>query len=91
MGTRKRTRQQSLWIANQDVAKAPASASYDRLNQILDRHRFDEKVETLCRRFYRSSPQGRPSISPGIYFRALLIGYFEGLDSERAMAWRIAD
>lgn len=92
MGTRrKRAGQDSFWIANQDVAKAPANVFYDRLNQILDRHRFDEKVEALCRRFYRTSPQGRPSISPGVYFRALLIGYFEGLESERAIAWRLAD
>jgi transposase len=92
MGTRrKRARQDSFWIANQDVAKAPANAFYDRLNQILDKHRFDEKVEMLCRRYYKSSPQGRPSISPGVYFRTLLIGYFEGLDSERAIAWRLAD
>jgi transposase len=67
------------------------NAFYERLNQILDEHRFDEKTERLCRKFYKNSPYGRPSISPGVYFRTLLIGYFEGLDSERGIAWRVAD
>jgi transposase len=58
---------------------------------ILDAHKFDAKVERLCQKFYKKSPFGRPSISPGVYFRSLLIGYFEGLDSERGIAWRTAD
>jgi len=92
MGTRrKRERQQDLWIATSDVIETPANAFYDRLNQILDAHRFDVKVERLCRKFYAKSPYGRPSIAPGVYFRSLLIGYFEGLDSERGIAWRTAD
>jgi transposase len=61
------------------------------LNEILDKHHFDRKVEALCRKFYKKSLYGRPSIAPGVYFRSLLIGYFEGLDSERAIAWRAAD
>ena len=48
-------------------------------------------MEALCRKFYKKSPYGRPSLAPGVYFRALLIGYFEGLDSERGIAWRAAD
>ena len=92
MGTRKkRERQQGLWIASQDVVESPRNAFYDRLNQILDDHKFDHKVEWLCRKFYKKSGYGRPSMAPGIYFRALLIGYFEGLDSERGIAWRLAD
>lgn len=92
MGTRrKRERQQDLWIASQDVVETPANAFYDRLNQILDEHKFDAKVERLCRKFYKDSPYGRPSMTPGVYFRSLLIGYFEGLDSERGIAWRTAD
>jgi transposase len=92
MGTRrKRERQQDLWIATSDVVETPANAFYDRLNQILDEHKFDAKVERLCRKFYKQSPYGRPSMAPGIYFRSLLIGYFEGLDSERGIAWRTAD
>lgn len=92
MGTRrKRERQQDLWIATRDVVQTPGNAFYDRLNQILDAHRFDQRVEQLCRKFYKKSPYGRPSMAPGVYFRTLLIGYFEGLDSERGIAWRTAD
>jgi transposase len=92
MGTRrKRERQQDLWIASSDVVETPGNAFYDRLNQILDAHKFDGKVEHLCRKFYKDSPYGRPSMAPGVYFRTLLIGYFEGLDSERGIAWRTAD
>src|SRR6516165_601874 len=92
MGTRrKRERQQDLWIATSDVVQTPANIFYDRFNQILDEHKFDAKVERLCRKFYKQSPYGRPSMAPGVYFRSLLIGYFEGLDSERGIAWRAAD
>jgi transposase len=87
---RNRERQQELWIAAGDVVQTPANAFYDRLNQILDQHRFDLQVERLCRRFYKG-PYGRPSLAPGVYFRMLMIGYFEGLDSERGIAWRVAD
>ena len=91
MGTRKQERQQEFWIAINDVVEPPGNVFYDRLNRILDAHRFDRKVETLCRKFYKKSRYGRPSMAPGVYFRALLIGYFEGLDSERGIAWRVAD
>ena len=92
MGTRrKREKQQDLWIATNDVVETPANVFYDRLNQILDEQKFDAKVERLCRKFYKKSTYGRPSVAPGVYFRCLLIGYFEGLDSERGIAWRIAD
>jgi transposase len=92
MGTRrKRERQQDLWIATSDVVETPANVFYDRLNQILDEHKFDAKVERLCEKFYKKSPYGRPSMAPGVYFRSLLIGFFEGIDSERGIAWRTAD
>jgi transposase len=92
MGTRrKRARQQDLWIATSDVVAPTGNAFYEGLNRILDEHRFDEKTERLCRKFYKNSRYGRPSITPGVYFRTLLIGYFEGLDSERGIAWRVAD
>jgi len=91
MGTRRqRERQQDLWIASSEVVQTPGNAFYDRLNAILDEHKFDRRVEHLCRKFY-TSQYGRPSMTPGVYFRALLIGYFEGLDSERGIAWRSAD
>jgi transposase len=92
MGTRKkRERQEEFWIARNAVVEPLGNAFYDRLNRILDAHKFDQKVEALCRKFYKKSPYGRPSITPGVYFRSLLIGYFEGLDSERGIAWRVAD
>ena len=90
MGKR-REQQQSFWIATKDVVGGPRNAFYDQLNQILTQHKFDRKVEMLCRRFYKDSPLGRPSMAPGVYFRLMLIGYFEGLDSERGIAWRVAD
>ena len=61
-----------------------------RLNQVLDTHAFDAFVEAQCAPFYAATV-GRPSLLPGTYFRLLLIGYFEGIDSERGIAWRTAD
>src|SRR3954462_55792 len=92
MGTRKgRERQSDIWIATSAIVETPGNAFYDRLNKILSEHKFDARVEALCRKFYKKSPYGRPSMAPGVYFRSLLIGYFEGLDSERGIAWRTAD
>jgi transposase len=91
MGTRKkRERQEDLWIVSSEVVGPPAHAFYVRLNQILDHHHFDRRMERLCRRYYKGR-LGRPSITPGVYFRSLLLGYFEGIDSERGIAWRLAD
>jgi len=91
MGTRaKRERQESLWMAKNEMVGTPAHAFYDELNRLLKAQGFDRKVEHLCKRYYEG-PRGRPSMSPGVYFRALLIGYFEGIDSERGIAWRLAD
>lgn len=78
-----------MWVATQDLPRSAAHPFYVRLNQILDRHDFDGFVEGLCARFY--ADDGRPGLPPGCYFRLLLIGYFEGLDAERAIAWRAAD
>ena len=78
-----------MWVATQDLPRSAAHPFYTRLNQILDEHDFDGYVEGLCRRFYAGD--GRPGLPPGRYFRLLLIGYFEGLDAERAIAWRAAD
>jgi transposase len=91
MGTqRQRERQADLWIASHAIIQAPGHAFYDRLEQVLRTHRFDARVEHLCRRFYRGT-KGRPSLPPGVYFRLMMVGYFEGLDSERGIAWRVAD
>src|SRR6266481_4483319 len=63
---------------------------YRRLNQLLDKAGFDEFCEGRCRKFYHKK-LGRPSLVPGMYFRLMLIGFFEGIDSERGIAWRVAD
>jgi transposase len=91
MGKRKRgSRQSTMWIANNDLPTTSAHPFYERLNGILDKAGFDAHVERLCAQFYAET-MGRPSLAPGRYFQLLLIGYFEGLDSERAIAWRAAD
>ena len=79
-----------MWVAAQDLPRSAAHPFYRRLNQILDEADFDGYVETLCQRFY-ADEVGRPGLPPGRYFRLLLLGYFEGLDSERGIAWRAAD
>ena len=91
MGTRrKRRRQEALWVATTDLPQTVAHQFYRRVNALLDAHGFDAFVERQCQRFYAAT-RGRPSLTPGIYFRALLVGYFEGIDSERGIAWRAAD
>ena len=79
-----------MWVATHDLPRSAAHPFYARLNQILDKADFDGYVEALCQRFY-ADEVGRPGLPPGRYFRLLLIGYFEGLDAERAIAWRAAD
>ena len=91
MGTRQqRQRQQELWVATAALAHPASHPFYDRLNGLLEECQFDEFVESLCERFYAKT-LGRPGLAPGIYFRLLMVGYFEGVDSERGMAWRAAD
>ena len=89
MGTRK-TEQPPLWVATADLPASPGHPFYTKLNAILDAEGFDRFAEDQCRRFYAPT-MGRPSLEPGRYFRLLLIGYFEGLDAERGIAWRAAD
>jgi transposase len=91
MGTRRqREKQEDLWIAHAELASAPGHPFYQRLNELLEAEGFDEFVESRCAKFY-ASRYGRPSLTPGIYFRSLLIGYFEGIGAERGIAWRLAD
>ena len=91
MGRRKdRARTPGLWIATNELPVTGGHPFYQRLNQILDAHAFDGFVEAQCAPFYAATV-GRPSLPPGTYFRLLLIGYFEGIDSERGIAWRTAD
>jgi transposase len=90
MGKREAARQDDLWIVAADLPQGPGHPFYRRLNQMLAAHGFDPFVEGLCEKFYHES-LGRPGIPPGVYFRMLLLGYFEGIDSERGIAWRCSD
>src|SRR5205823_2919013 len=91
MGSREqRQRQEELWVATAALARPASHPFYDRLNRLLDECQFDEFVESLSKPFYAKT-LGRPGLTPGIYFRLLMVGYFEGIDSERGMAWRAAD
>ena len=90
MGTRKmRERQPDLWYGG-ELPTAPGHPFYKRLNEVLDNTQFDTFCETSCADFYHEK-LGRPSLPPGQYFRIMMIGFFEGLDSERGIAWRLAD
>lgn len=90
MGTRRRRqRQEELWY-RRDLAEAPGHPFYRRLNEVLEQAGFDEFCEARCRQFYHEK-LGRPSLAPGMYFRVMLIGFFEGIESERGIAWRVAD
>jgi transposase len=82
--------QANMCVPTQKLARSPGHAFYDKLNDVLDAGGFDRFVEELCAPHY-AEVQGRPSIPPGVYFRMLFIGYFEGLESQRAIAWRCAD
>lgn len=85
-GTEKGPRKaKELWMAASEIVTTPGHAFYERLNTILTAKKFDERLEAICRRYYKSS-SGRPSIKPGTYFRMLLLGYFEV--SIRSAAWR---
>jgi transposase len=86
---RRRAKQESLFVPHQHVRSA-GHPFYAALERTLTAEGFDAFVEAQCARFY-AARQGRPSLAPGVYFRCLLVGYFEGLDSERGIAWRIAD
>src|SRR3989475_3876153 len=89
MGKRK-SEQAPMWVSTTDLPVSPGHPFYARLNTILDEAGFDRFVEEQCRSFY-APVMGRPGLPPGRYFRLLLLGYFEGLDSERGIAWRAAD
>jgi len=86
---RRKPQQVDLFIPATQVATGPGHPFYAKLNEVLAQAKFDEFVEAKCAPFYKE--RGRPGIPPGVYFRMLLVGYFEGLDSERGIAWRVAD
>lgn len=91
MGKRKR-RQESLFIPAEDLPRSGGHPFYEKLNELLAEAGFDRWVEQRCQQYYEcEEKRGRPSIPPGVYFRMLLVGYFEGIDSQRGIAWRCAD
>jgi transposase len=91
MGKRQQ-RQESLFIMADGLPKSAGHPFYQRLNALLVEANFDRWIERRCRRYYeQEEKRGQPSIPPGVYFRMLLVGYFEGIDSQRGIAWRCAD
>ena len=90
MGRAKSEHQETLWVETHALPQAPGHAFYDQLNGVLACHEFDRMVEAHCGKFYAET-MGRPSLPPVVYFKMLFVGYFEGIDSERGIAWRVAD
>ena len=90
MGKKKRRRQADLGVASSQLARSPGHPFYEALNEVLSEHGFEDFVEELCGKFY-AEKMGRPSVAPGVYFRLLMVGYFEGIGAERGIAWRVAD
>jgi transposase len=90
LGRRSQEQQPSFWIAADELPRSEGHVFYCKLNRLLREASFDEFVESLCEPYYHDT-MGRPSIPPGVYFRMLLVGYFEGLGSQRGIAWRCAD
>ena len=78
------------WVMTCDLPKSPGHPFYRKLNEVLRENGFDRFCEDLCAPYY-ADKMGRPSIPPGVYFRMLLVGYFEGIDSQRGIAWRCSD
>jgi len=91
MGKRKK-RQESLFISANDLPRSGGHPFYKKLNELLAEAGFDPWIEARCQEYYeQEETRGQPSIPPGVYFRMLLVGYFEGIDSHRGIAWRCAD
>jgi transposase len=91
MGKRE-DKQQAMWIGAGELPRSAGHRFYEKLNELLREADFDRKVEGLCARFYEADgTAGRPSIPPGVYFRMLFVGYFEGIESERGIVWRCSD
>lgn len=89
IGKRRKQQQSALWVAASELPKSPGHPLYRRLNVLLEKAKFDEYAEKRCERYY-AGDVGRPGLRSGRCFRLLLVGYFEGLDSERGIAWRPA-
>src|SRR4051812_33185764 len=89
---RRQTRQEELFIATDHLTASARHPFYQALNRLLGEAGFDQWVEARCAPYYeQQEKRGQPSLPPGVYFRMLLVGYFEGIDSQRGIAWRCAD
>ena len=87
---RREAKQLGMWVASKVLPTSPGHVFYEKLNGLLAEADFDRRVEDLCAPHY-AKEQGRPGIAPGVYFRMLLVGFFEGLGSQRGIAWKCAD
>ncbi|MGI6656553.1 MAG: transposase [Desulfobulbus sp.] len=87
---RSKEQQRSMWLSYDQLPQSKGHVFYERLQKLLRQEGFDAFLENLCAPFY-AERLGRRSIPPGRYFRMLLIGYFEGIDSERGICWRCSD
>lgn len=90
MGKREDEQQQNLFITHDMLPRSPGHVFYRKLNRLLSEGGFDRWIEALCEPHYCRG-KGRPSVPPGVYFRMLLVGYFEGINSQRGIAWRCSD
>jgi transposase len=90
MGKRGQEKQDGLFVATSALVKSPGHPFYEKLNEVLSAEGFDAFVEAQCAPYY-AEKLGRPSIPPGVYFRMLMIGYYEELESERGIDWRVSD
>ena len=90
MGKREAEQQQDLFLTHDKLPRSPGHVFYRKLNQLLAEGGFDRWIEALCEPYYCRGV-GRPSVPPGVYFRMLLVGYFEGINSQRGIAWRCSD
>lgn len=86
----RQTLQPELFMTHSQLSQALGHPFYAALERMLHSHGFDRFVESLCAPVYALT-MGRPSIPPGVYFRCLFVGYFEGIRSERGIAWRCSD
>jgi transposase len=90
LGKREVKKGEVVWVTTWELPTSPGHPFYEKLNRLLAKAGFDRFVESLCAPYY-AEKLGRPSIPPGVYFRMLLVGYFEGIDSQRGIAWRCSD
>jgi transposase len=89
---RREGQQAPMWLSGPELARSPGHRFYEKLNELLSEAGFDRRVEQMCTPYFEADDKpGRPSIAPGVYFRMLFVGYFEGIESERGLEWRCAD